>query len=325
MTEQDTQKIRAAIADCLSGLDTLPSQRAEILRAAKGETKMKRKMHLGLMLALILALLTTGIAVADALGLFGQLSQQQHADARLTGLEHVSIAVDKDFYIGSDVTLTVNQAYYDGSRVFISYTLEGNYQGEGIEVHDGMQIGEHYIDIIGGECYDTEDGQRIGWKECVIPAELAGDEVTFSIGTFTVGRVLETTAWHDFTVQKTIAEAAWTGDVRTDVWTARAQVTASAIDVKGEIIQDCPKAWSDLWATWENPEKIDYINDWKLYVDGVRVEGHNLDGGVGVLADGQLRYTLCYKLDNPSADLKLVPVYVHAGEKPEEAIVLTLR
>ena len=324
MTNRDNEKIREALASCLSGVDALPSQRADILRAAKGEVKMKKKLNLGLVFAIVIVMMMGSVAVAASLGLFGQIGQQENADARLPGLEMVSTVVDKDFYIGSDVTLTVNQAYYDGSRVFISYTLEGNYQGEGVAVHDGMQIGQDYIDIIGGDFYDTEDGQQIGWKECVIPAELAADEVTFSVGTFTVGRMRETTAWHEFTVKKSTAEAQLTGAVTTGVWSAQATVTASAIDVKGEIIQDCPKAWSDLWSTGENPEEIDYIHDWKLYENGAKVEGYNLDGGVNVLADGQLRYTICYKLDSLGSELMLVPVYVHAGEKMEEAIPLTV-
>ena len=324
-TDVSDQAIRLALDTCLSGAEALPSRRAEILRAAKGEMKVKKRLNIGVVFAIVLMVTMMGsVAVAAGLGLFGQLAQQNEADARLNGLENVSTVMDKDFSIGADVTLTVNQAYYDGDRVFITYTLEGDYQGMGLEVHDGMQIGDEYIDIIGGNFYDTEDGQQIGWKECEVPAELAADEVTFSIGTFIVGNVKESTAWHAFTVKKSTASAQLTGSAKTDVWTATATLTASAIDVKGEIIQDCPKAWSDLWSTWENPEKIDYIHDWKLYVDGVKVEGYNLDGGVNILAEGQLRYTICYKLDDLSVDMKLVPVYVHAGEKPDEAIVLTI-
>ena len=324
MTKYDDQHIRDALDVCLSGVDALPSMRADILRAAKGEKKVKRKMNLGLVLALVLILLTTTVAVAAELGLFGQIGQREDADARLPVLENVSAVMDKDFYIGTDVTLTVNQAYYDGSRVFISYTLEGDYQGMGLEVHDGMQIGDTYIDIIGGDFYDTEDGQQIGWKECEVPAELAADEVTFSIGTFTTGDVRETTVWHDFTVKKATGSTQLTGSAKNDVWSATATLTASAIDVKGEILLECPKAWSDIWSTWENPEKIDYIHDWHFYVNGVRVEGYNLDGGIRVLDDGKLSCGICYKLDGLSADMMLVPVYVHAGENLDEAIHLTV-
>ena len=389
MTEQDMQKIRAAIADCLSGLDTLPSQRAEILRAAKGETKMKRKMHLGLILALILALLTTGIAVAEALGLFGQLSQQQHADARLPGLESVSTLMDKAFDAGGGVTVTVHQAYYDGSRVFISYAMSGPHDvletGTGdpgivhydreesgvifreqyfvdgpngklmmdwldgseprwatrtiVNVHDGLQVGETYLDIIGGEYYFLEDGTMMSWKECEVPAELAADEVTFSIGVFTnktahyqTGEALYTaylergnTIWHDFTVQKTESGAALAGTAQTSEWSAEAYLTASAIDVKGEVILTPPESMLRVWTDWQNAQDVDYIGDWVFYVDGVEAEGHNLSGGVNVLEDGRICYTICYKLDGLTGDMKLVPYYADSREHLDEAIVLTLR
>lgn len=323
MNHADNQKIQEALTSCLSGVEALPSRRGEILRAVRGEKKVKRKMSKGLVLALVLMLMMGSVAVAAELGLFGLIGQKEEADARLPGLESVSTVMDKDFYIGTDVTLTVNQAYYDGSRIFISYTLEGDYQGAGVDIHDGMQIGDTYIDIIGGDAYDTEDGQRIGWKECEIPAELAADEVTFSIGSFIIGKMQETTTWHSFTVKKSTADVQLTGSVENDGWTATATLTASAIDVKGEIAIECPKAWTDIWSTWENPDKLDYIHEWRLYVNGVKTEGHNLDGGIRVVADGKLSCGICYKLDAVSADMKLVPVYVKAGEQMDEAIVLT--
>ena len=324
MTDQEKRNIKAALDDCLSGVDALPSLRADILRAAKGEKKMKRTMSKGLVLALVLMLMMGTVAVAAELGLFGLLGQREDADARMPGLESVSTVLDKDFYIGTDVTLTVNQAYYDGSRVFISYTMEGDYQGMGLAVHDGMHIGDTYIDIIGGDFYDTEDGQQIGWKECEVPAELAADEVTFSIGTFTGGDVKATTEWHAFTVKKSSVNVQLTGSAKTAEWSATATMTASAIDVKGEVLLECPKTWSDVWSTWENPENVDPIQDWVFYVNGEKVEGYNLDGGIRVLGDGKLSCGVCYKLDSVIEEMKLVPVYFKAGEKLDEAIVLTV-
>lgn len=324
MTEQDKRKIREAMTDCLSGVDALPSMRADILRAAKGEKKVKRSLNKGLVLALVLILMMSSVAVAAGLGMFGQLGQREDADARMTGLETVSIVLDKDFYIGSDVTLTVNQAYYDGSRVFISYTVEGDYQGAGLNIHDGMQIGDEYIDIIGGDCYDTEDGQMIGWKECEVPADLAADEVTFSIGTVTAGNVKETTVWHDFTVKKATASAVLTGTTQTANRSATATLTASAIDVKGKVVVACPDSWVEIWRTWENPDKIDYIREWVLYAGGAKVVGDNLDGGIDARVDGQLTFGICYKLDDLLQEMKLVPVYSRTGENMAEAISLTV-
>ena len=52
MTEQENRKIREALTSCLSGVDALPSMRSDILRAAKGEQKVKRNLSKGLVLAL---------------------------------------------------------------------------------------------------------------------------------------------------------------------------------------------------------------------------------------------------------------------------------
>lgn len=383
-TDVSDQAIRLALDKCLSGAEALPSRRGEILRAAKGEMKVKRKMNLGLVLALILVLLTTSVAVAEALGLFGQIGQNAHSDARLPGLENVSTVMDKVFTVDNGVTVTVNQAYYDGSRIFISYKVEGPYDvletGTGkpdlvnydqkydgvifsdmwyvegpngkklmdwldgseprwaktttVNVHDGLQIGDEYLDIIGGEFYYLEDGTLMSWKECIVPEELAADEVTFSIGVFTTGSTYYQTAealytfgtergestWHDFTVQKAAPGVALTGTAKTVDWTATADLTASAIDVKGTVTLQCPESWVTAIDSWENPDKVDYIQYWALYVDGKPVDGYNLDACI--YGKEPLTFGICYKLDALSEDMMLVPEYAYAGEKVDEAIVL---
>lgn len=386
MTEQEKRNIKAALDDCFSGVDALPSMRADILRAAKGEQKVKRRMNMGLILALILVLMTTTVAVAAELGLFGKISQQEHSDFRLPGLENVSTVLDKVFTVDNDVTVTVNQAYYDGSRVFISYKVEGPYDvletGTGkpdlvnydqkydgvtfadmwyvegpngqalmswldgseprwakttsVNVHDGLQIGETYLDIIGGEFYYLEDGTMMSWKECIVPEELAADEVTFSIGVFTTGSTYYQTAealytfgtergkttWHDFTVKKAAPGVALTGTAQTADWTADADLIASAIDVKGTVTLQCPECWVNAIDSWENPDKVDYIQYWVLYIDGKPVDGYNLDAAI--YGKDPLTFGICYKLDALSADMKLVPEYRYAGEKVEEAISLAV-
>ena len=315
MNPVDNQHIKEALAACLSGVEALPSRRGEILRAAKGEKKVKKTMSKGLVLALILMLMMGTVALAAELGPFGRIGQQNVHDTRLPGLDTVAAALDKTFTTPEGATLTVHQAYYDGSRVFVSYTLEGE-----AFVHDGMQSGDTYLEIIGGDFYE-ENGLEVGWKECEVPAGVAADEMTFAIGTFNAAR--ETT-WHEFTVKKDDSSKALTGSGKGAAWTATATLTASAIDVKGEVTMDCPVAWTDVWRTWENPGNLDYIHDWHFYIDGERVEGYNLAGGITILADGRLSFGVCYKLDACTEDMMLVPVYNDAGENLEEAIHLTL-
>ena len=388
MNKIDHQAVRTAIDDCLSGADALPSVRADVLNQLRGEVKVKKKLSMGLIFALLLTLLMTGAAVAASLGLFGQIGERQSSDARLPGLEAVSETVGLSIQTEEGVTIAIDQAYYDGSRVFISYALEGPFDqlelGEGkpdvaawdwelpgeiygqsfgsesashqlmvahldgsaprwatshsVNVHDGLQIGETYLDIIGGETYLTEDGRLIGWKECTVPEELAADEVTFLLGTFAThntwyqdetgcylshgARTGET--WHPFTVKRDKTPArTLTGTAAGADWSAAASLQMSAIDIKGELILSCPQDWVEIERTWENPEGLNYIGEWRIYMDGVLDQ----DGGVEWVSsgvDGQLTFGLCCKLDDTVQTIQLVPYYSKTGESMAEAITLKI-
>jgi len=385
MKELTNQAVRAAIDDCLSGVADMPSVRADVLNQVRGEKKVKKKFSVGVIFAMLLALLMAGTAVAAGLGLFGQIGDHLGSDARLPGLDAVSEQMDLSFTTEDGVTITIKQAYYDGTRVFISYTKEGPYDvmslGEGkpevekwdwempgeiygesfgsdspnhlimkeyldgsaprwarttyVNIHDGLQIGEEYLDIIGGDTYRTEDGMLIGWKECVVPEELAADEVTFLLGTFTTnstwyqdetgcylshGKRTET-VWHPFTVKKdTTGGQKLTGRAEGEGWTAEAALTASAIDIKGEVVLRCPQKWVEIERTWENPEHIDHVYDWRAYIGGEKME-HSVEW-ISSGVDGQLTFGICCKLEDASQEMKLVPVYAQDGENMDEAIVL---
>ena len=388
MNKIDHLAVRAAIDDCLSGADALPSVRADVLNQLRGEVKVKKKLSMGLIFALLLTLLMTGAAVAASLGLFGQIGERQSSDARLPGLEAVSETVGLSIQTEEGVTIAIDQAYYDGSRVFISYAVEGPFDqlelGEGkpdvaawdwelpgeiygqsfgsesashqlmvahldgsaprwatshsVNVHDGLQIGETYLDIIGGETYLTEDGRLIGWKECTVPEELAADEVTFLLGTFAThntwyqdetgcylshgARTGET--WHPFTVKRDKTPArTLTGTAAGADWSAAASLQMSAIDIKGELILSCPQDWVEIERTWENPEGLNYIGEWRIYMDGVLDQ----DGGVEWVSsgvDGQLTFGLCCKLDDTVQTIQLVLYYSKTGENMAEAITLKI-
>lgn len=58
--------VQAAIDDCLSGVDNMPSLLTEVMRKAKGEEKVKKKLSLGLVLMIVLLLAAVG-ALAAAL------------------------------------------------------------------------------------------------------------------------------------------------------------------------------------------------------------------------------------------------------------------
>lgn len=389
MNKLTNAAVRAAIDDCLSGVDSMPSVRADVLNQVRGEVKVKKKFSVGLVIALLATLLLAGAAVAGSVGLFGEIGSREHTDARLPALEQVAEEVNAVFITEEGVTITIDQAYYDGSRVFISYAVEGPFDvmslGEGkpenlgecdwampgevygqtigsesanheamvahldgsaprwakttyVNVHDGLQIGETYLDIIGGETYLTEDGKLIGWKECTVPEELAADEVTFLLGTFTSrttwyqdetglylyrGDGMETT-WHSFTVKRDKTPARiLTGAAAGADWSAVANLQMSAIDIKGELVLSCPQDWVEIERTWENPKGLNFIGEWHVYMDGVRDQ----DGGVEWVSagvDGQLTFGLCCKVDAAVKTIQLVPVYSQTGENMAEAITLKI-
>lgn len=391
MNEMDKRKIKEAMSSCLSGVDALPSMRAEILRAAKGEKKLKHHLNKGLVLALILMLMMSSVAVASGLGLFGLIGQRENADVRLPALDMASTPMEKVFTTPEGVTVTINQAYYDGSRVFVSYTVAGptkfaetgegapdivnyDWRKDGVryanEIHDTSAAGQQLaawldgsaprwgklssvyvsdnmdmadgtnLNIIGGGDEDVyqADGSYINWKECEVPADKAADEITVCLAVYTNERTYYQTAdslyysfggvtqrnQFEFTIGKS-AVTELTGSGQGENWTAEANLTLSVIDMKGEIIVTGPEGWTDIWTSWENPDKLDYINDWALYISGAKADGYNLDGSVWTLEDGKVAFSVCYKLDGNAADIKLVPVYRYAGEKLEEAIALSAK
>ena len=59
-------KVRAALDDCLSGVDDMPSLRYDIMRKVRGEAVVKKKLSVGLIFAIVLILIALG-AVAAAL------------------------------------------------------------------------------------------------------------------------------------------------------------------------------------------------------------------------------------------------------------------
>ncbi len=384
MTDRDLTR---ALNQSVQDVHLYDAARRRIRQATKEERPVTNKKFVAIVLAVVLAL-TASVGIAAELGLFGLIGQREDSDIRLPALDVASTSMEKVFTTPEGVTVTINQAFYDGTRVFVSYTVAGqtksanlgegkpdivNYDWEkpGVvyakEFQDNSAVGQQLsawldgsatryatvssvyvgdnmemadgtdMNIIGGGDEDVylEDGSYINWKECEVPADKAADEITVCLGVFTNERTYyqtEDSLYYsyggitqrnkfEFTVKKAdVTELTGTG--KGVEWTAEAKLTVSAIDMKGEIIVTGPEGWTEIWTTWENPGKLDYINDWNLYVNGAKVDGFNLDGSVWTLEGGKVAFGICYKLSAVQQDMKLVPVYRYAGEKTEEAITL---
>ena len=118
------QKIKAALDDCLSGINDLPSPRDMILRKARNEKKEERKMKkipLSILLAAILVLGTTvgGLALADYYSVRDYLANGAPSESFEAGIVEVNQTKTNDL-----ISMTVGDAIFDGRT--LAFTLELN-------------------------------------------------------------------------------------------------------------------------------------------------------------------------------------------------------
>ena len=80
---RDRDYVRASIGDCLSGVDQLPSLRADIMRKARGEVKVKRKLSVGFALLIVLVLAVATALAAITLNAFYEKAIQKEGESGL--------------------------------------------------------------------------------------------------------------------------------------------------------------------------------------------------------------------------------------------------
>ncbi|NLD52588.1 MAG: hypothetical protein GX650_06810 [Clostridiales bacterium] len=150
MNEHDIwmNRIAPALDRRLSGLVEKPSTAQAVLRIAKGEdTPMKKKLSFTLVLAIMLALVLAGVALAAGLGVFGQFADNEQRKQRMEKLDTHARAYDAQVTIPSAspamplpaeddyqrlvkaqydraFQFTLEQAYVDKTSLYFSYTLQ---------------------------------------------------------------------------------------------------------------------------------------------------------------------------------------------------------
>ena len=117
--------IHQAVNHRLSGVQYDPWLAQRVIETAKGEKPVKKKISMTLILALTLMLMVS-VALAAGLGLFGQMAEHDDADARLGTLDSLSQKMDIGITTEDGITVAIEQAYYEGNRVFIAYRESGN-------------------------------------------------------------------------------------------------------------------------------------------------------------------------------------------------------
>ena len=163
----DEQKLRNALKASLPQSEFPPERRQAVLRAIrKEEPIVKRKISTALVFAIVMTLIVGGAALAANLGVFGQSvnnDDNEQSVGRLEKLEDVSATYNdtqavtapsqsateapktiRDELMASlynrRFNLTLNQAYFDGYKLYYSYTLTSDCK-TGFITGEGMPTG----------------------------------------------------------------------------------------------------------------------------------------------------------------------------------------
>ena len=89
------------------------------------------------LLAISVIVLSISAAFAAGSGVFGEVAAQEgeYADKRLSVLDQIAEKPAASQTLEDGITVEVNQAYYEGSRIFVSYTMGSN--ADLIQLHEG--------------------------------------------------------------------------------------------------------------------------------------------------------------------------------------------
>lgn len=151
MNEND---LRRALKACLSDSAFPAAKQREVIRQIKGEKPiMKKKISVALVCAIMMVAALSGVALAAGLGGFGQFSLNPENDwtvNRLNRLEENAVDVNETTQVNApeatqpagtaetdyeklvahqadrSFTLTLDQSYCDGYKLYYSYTLTTN-------------------------------------------------------------------------------------------------------------------------------------------------------------------------------------------------------
>ena len=132
---EEQEKVQTAMNAALSGLREDPWLTQRVLANAKGENVVVKKISVSMVIAVALVLLTVTGALTAALGLFGQLSQEPRGDSRLSAVDKVAENIAMEWTTKDGITIRIEQAYYEGNRVFMAYRMTGNWNETAL--HEG--------------------------------------------------------------------------------------------------------------------------------------------------------------------------------------------
>lgn len=274
------------------------------------------KKAMAFILAVIWAMVSFPAALASEGGLFAKMIETEYADERLSRLDEIAETVSVSQNEGG-ITVEVSQAYYEGNRVYVSYTASAPIEEQdGLELEDGS-----YADIIAGGSVQQEDGSIIGWKECIVPEDELANTQTFCLVYRIAGS--EEKRMLKFTLKQNAYDQYLQGDSPAAAYQARTILYMGKIDLKGIVVITSPEQAAS-WIAWQEGKEstgTDVIACWNLYQNGELVSA-DLFGESAVNGTDEVVFSVMYPYIDDLSGLTLVPEYSEAGEKMDEAIRL---
>lgn len=274
------------------------------------------KKAMAFILAVVWAMVSFPAALASEGGLFAKMIETEYADERLSRLDEIAETVSVPQNEGG-ITVEVSQAYYEGNRVYVSYTASAPIEEQdGLELEDGS-----YADIIAGGSVQQEDGSIIGWKECIVPEDELANTQTFCLVYRIAGS--EEKRMLKFTLKQNAYDQYLQGDSPAAAYQARTILYMGKIDLKGIVVITSPEQAAS-WIAWQEGKEstgTDVIACWNLYQNGELVSA-DLFGESAVNGTDEVVFSVMYPYIDDLSGLTLVPEYSEAGEKMDEAIRL---
>ena len=313
------QHIHAALDECFAYTDERPSQKYRILNRIQGEGKVKKRISATLVFAIILVIVLCGGVVASELGVFAQFgAQSENSGERLDHLDEAASVVGETVTSDAGFTLTLEQAYCDGSRLYFAYTLAGDgfTLGDGADTEDGtsMTIWDRADEL-------NADGTTSGYQEVELPEGMAQDAPFTAVLTVIDGKKEGSDRFIDvpFTVTPS-SRVSKTGSAAFDEYAAEAMLYLSGVEAYGQVTVTGPESWKTLYQRRADTDTEDYIVDYLLIADGdILYNQEYLYGG-----ETETSYGVAVRYDLPQSceSLTLRPVRYLSGECPDEDIAL---
>ena len=321
--ERLKRQIHAALDDCFAQMDKRPSQKNQIMSRAFEENR-RRITPAALVLAVMLLTALCGGAAAAKLGLFSRFISGESREwngQRLERLDEAAQNVGQTVHAPEGFSLTLEQAYCDGNRLYFAYTLTG--ETEGYSLGDGAHLADGTRLTIWDRGDETLNAYTTkGFQEVELPEEIAADSTLDIALTVICPKDQDQLRFAEIPFRVEISEPEpLTGKAVFDEYTAAASLILSGVEIRGEVMITGPTDWKTYYHNRADVTE-DYVVDYQLIADGEVL--YNRDYTYG--KETQDGYGVAVRFDLPESyeNLVLRPVRYLSGETSSEDIPIQL-